>query len=330
MSSTEHVRAIMRRSVREAPLNILVMGCTHERYEQTLCQTNHNFYSFKMGKEWDKDYGQIPQNYLAIDHIPAYLDFDMIITHVSDERLEIGINLARQFNIPIIRHTHTVPQNQLEKEAHKNAAPYVDLTTFISKYSMMEWGYEDQYTRGQADYINHGLDTDFWCSPNDATRNPYCLSVVNLWAQRDWACGWNIWKNGIRPYIGTKVIGKNPGISIPANSLDELREEYYLSQVFLNTSLHSPVPMSLMEAMACGCAVVSTNTCMIPEIIQDGYNGFLCNTPTELLEKCRFLLDNNELARDMGRKAQNTILDNYNLKQFTSKWNETINRVLYK
>lgn len=330
MSSREHVRSVMRRAVRTFPLNILVMGCAHERYEQMLCKTNHNFYSFTMGKEWDKDYGSIPPNYKVVDHIPNYIDFDLIMTHVSDERLEIGINLARQFNIPIIRHTHTIPQSQQEKIAHKKSAPYVDLTTFISKYSMLEWDYGLEYQRDQANYVNHGIDNDFWTKNTSVPRNQYCLSVVNLWEQRDWACGWNIWKNDICPYVPTKVLGKNPGLSDPAKSLEDLRAEYHSAEVFLNTSLHSPVPMSLMEAMACGCAVVSTNTCMVPEIIQDGHNGFLCNTSRELLEKCKFLLENNEFARQMGLKAQETIQDIYSLDKFTNTWDKVINKVLYK
>ena len=61
-----------------------------------------------------------------------------------------------------------------------------------------------------------------------------------------------------------KVLGDSPGLSKPAESIEALREAYKTSSIFLNTSIHSPVPTVLMEAMASGCAVVSTNNCMIP------------------------------------------------------------------
>ena len=65
-------------------------------------------------------------------------------------------------------------------------------------------------------------------------------------------------------------------------SIEALRDAYKSSSVFLNTSIHSPVPTVLMEAMACGCAVVSTDNCMIPEIIEHGVNGLLANTSEKL------------------------------------------------
>ena len=56
--------------------------------------------------------------------------------------------------------------------------------------------------------------------------------------------------------------------STPAESVADLVNEYCSSKVFLNTSTVSPIPTTLLEAMSCGSAVVSTATCMIPEIIE--------------------------------------------------------------
>ena len=72
------VRSILRRQQRQEPLNILTF-CTHERYEQKLCKTGHNFYSINYGKEWDTDYGDIPENYYVINEVPSYINFDLIL-----------------------------------------------------------------------------------------------------------------------------------------------------------------------------------------------------------------------------------------------------------
>lgn len=319
------IESIIRRATRPAIYNILVIGATHERYEQTLCKTGHSFYSLNSGKRWNTDYAPIPKNYQTGDTIPFHMGYDLILVHTSDERLRIAYDLKQALNIPIIRHTHTLPESEQEIIRHQMGSQVVDMDTFISKYSMEQWGYRDH---PRADYINHGIDTDFW-KPQDVERKPHCLSVVNFWADRDWACGWTLW-NEVKKDLPVKVLGDNPGLSKPAPSLESLRDSYASSLVFLNTSLHSPVPMALIEAMACGCAVVSTENCMIPEVIHNGINGLMSNEPLVLNKFCKFLLEKRNIAKDLGEHARNQILANYSIEQFTKKWNEIINRTLYR
>ena len=59
-ANTRSVRYHMRQPGEK--LNILTFA-THERYEENLCKTGHNFYSLKFGKEWDTTYAPVPSNY---------------------------------------------------------------------------------------------------------------------------------------------------------------------------------------------------------------------------------------------------------------------------
>jgi glycosyltransferase involved in cell wall biosynthesis len=302
-------------------LDIIVIGATHERYESTLALSSHNFFSLRHGKMWDASYGSKPQNYHDVESLPIAFDYDLILCHTSDERIHIAKELSYSLGIPLIRHTHTLPQSENELKYLKSVK--VDLNTFISQYSMNAWG-DNQPSL----VIEHGIDTMFW---NESRRNPehiddVCFSVVNFWQKRDWACGWNIWREAIVD-LPFRVAGKNPGLS---NSMtpSELKSAYSTSRVFLNTSLNSPVPMSLLEAMACGCAVVSMNTCMIPEIIEHGVNGFLCDGPAQLNECCKMLLANRELSDTMGSAAARTIRERFNLTNFINNWNNVFYGVL--
>jgi hypothetical protein len=161
---------------------------------------------------------------------------------------------------------------------------------YISEFSLKEWGVEGEV-------IHHGIDTDTFKSTN-LERKPVILSVVNDWVNRDYFCGFNLWRT-VTQGLSVKPVGATPGLSEPAKSTDELVEFYNSHQVFLNTSLVSPVPTSLMEAMACECAVVSTNTCMIPEVIEHGVSGFLGKTQEELRFYCQKLLDNPDLCKEI-------------------------------
>ena len=286
VASQQSIRSIIRRSTLtpKHKLNILTF-CTHERYEQNLCRTGHNFYSIKHGKTWNTDFGKIPQNYEESDVAPWHVNFDLILCHTSCERISLAKQLQNLFNVPILRHTHVLPDIRFDVPSQVksfNAIP-VDHNSFISNYSMSQWG---NYKNNTTSVIEHGVDVDFWDAGENPERDNVLLSVVNQWPDRDWCCGWNLWKETVgfqsTDPMPIRVLGDSPGLSKPADSIEALRHAYKSSSVFLNTSIHSPVPTVLMEAMASGCAVVSTNNCMIPEIIQHGENGLLADTADEL------------------------------------------------
>ena len=328
-ASQRAVRGIMRRCNPAEKLNILTFA-THERYEENLCKTGHNFYSLAIGKTWDTDYAQIPENYHIIESVPDYIDFDLILTHTSCDRLHhahklitgMEINQGNKSGTPILRHTHVLPDVRFDVPSQVAAFQQYpsDNNSFISEYNMQQWGMSKQ---ASASVVEHGVDTDFWKPDNNIERDNACLSVVNDWPNRDWCCGFNLWQQTIQG-LPAKVYGKSPGFSEPANSTEELRKIYQSSTIFYNTSLHSPVPTVLLEAMACGCAIVSTNNCMIPEILQNGVNGLISNDPSQLRSNLELLLNNPEVAQKLGENARKTIEDKFNLKRFVDSWNNLL------
>ena len=73
--------------------------------------------------------------------------------------------------------------------------------------------------------------------------------------------------------------------------------------------------------MSCGSAVVSTATCMIPEIIENGVNGFISNDEEELKSYITQLLQDEELRTTIGKKARETILTKFSEEKFINNWN---------
>jgi glycosyltransferase involved in cell wall biosynthesis len=81
---------------------------------------------------------------------------------------------------------------------------------------------------------------------------------------------------------------------------------YYDSlDLYLNTSLHEGLPLSVVEAMACGIPVVSSAVGGIPEIVAHGKHGFLVEgrEPDPFAERCLKLMRDDQLRTRMGHRA---------------------------
>jgi glycosyltransferase involved in cell wall biosynthesis len=82
---------------------------------------------------------------------------------------------------------------------------------------------------------------------------------------------------------------------------------------------HEGLPLALIETMAYAKATVATAVDGVPELISDGENGFLCphEDPECLAEKLLLLLDNPQLAKQLGNAARETVLTTFTAEKFT-------------
>jgi glycosyltransferase involved in cell wall biosynthesis len=90
------------------------------------------------------------------------------------------------------------------------------------------------------------------------------------------------------------------------SSREELTRIMAGTDIFLLSSVLEGQPLVIVEAMAYGCPIVSTNVGGIPELIQDGINGFLCvpERPQCLAEKIIRLINDAELREQLGTAAR--------------------------
>ena len=72
---------------------------------------------------------------------------------------------------------------------------------------------------------------------------------------------------------------------------------------------------SLLEAMACGCAVVGSDTAPVREVIRHGHNGLLVDffSPTDLATAVTELLQDRKRAKAFGVEARRTVESTYDL-----------------
>ncbi len=89
---------------------------------------------------------------------------------------------------------------------------------------------------------------------------------------------------------------------------------YYRSlDLYLNTSVHEGIPMSILEAMACKRPVVAPNVGGIPEIILHGKHGFLVDgrRPEDFINSCMELVRSGRLRTKVGDNASKRIASSF-------------------
>jgi len=325
---TSIIRAVKRK--KGDKLNILAHA-THERYQTGLANTNADFYLFRAEgiKDWNFDYAPLPKNHFLLDpskgdsQIPPYVDFDLVLSQTEVVQCETAQRISRIYHIPHISLRHTLPHPNWPQYHLNNIKNQLrgDINIFISEFSRDKWG----WTEDEAEVIHHGVDTDLFKPSPSVVKQKHILSVVNDWVNRDAFCGYNIYKK-VTQDLPVRILGDTPGLSVPAKSVPHLVSEYQQSQIFINTSLYSPIPTVLLEGMACGLVPVSTDNCMISDVIKNDYNGYRTNDLNEMRKYLEMLLENPQKCLELGKNARKTILEKFPMDKFVDKWNDVFNR----
>lgn len=310
-------------------LNILTIPC-HETFETAQCLTGNNFYALEVEgcKKWNTVFRPIPNNYVPLkERLLEELDFDIVLSHNKFGQFQTLKPIAAQYNIPFISVEHTAPVPNWSKVQLKQLYEMKgDYNVFITDWSRENWG----WGKNEAEVIYHGIDTDLYKSDMTIERLPFILSVVNQFSKpvRHWCCNFPLWKQVIEGLPWKHLGADDRPFSEPAKNLKDLILHYQTAQVFINTSLVSPVPMALLEAASCSAAIVTTGTSDIPNIFTHGENCLMSNDPKELHGFCEDLLKDSLLREKLGANARKLIQERFPISKFVDNWNDLFQRAI--
>jgi glycosyltransferase involved in cell wall biosynthesis len=90
---------------------------------------------------------------------------------------------------------------------------------------------------------------------------------------------------------------------------------------FVLPSYSEGLPMAILEAMAAGLPVVATSVGGIPEVIREGYNGFLIGPGDVqgLAEKLAILAENPNLRESMGKSSREFAKQELDVKPYINR-----------
>ncbi len=136
--------------------------------------------------------------------------------------------------------------------------------------------------------IYNGIDRKcFRPVPRERPNRPFRLLYVGNWTKRK---GVDLLApilerlgDGFVLYYTADRQGRDRGYRLPPNCLclgrlsgNELVRAYQEADALLFPSRLEGLPLTVMEAMACGLAVIAAACSSLPEVVQDGASGMLC------------------------------------------------------
>ena len=181
--------------------------------------------------------------------------------------------------------------------------------------------------RGKMVFIHNGIDLQEFSNPQrmDAPeRGRYILSVSAYKDQKGIDVLIRAMKtvSELHPDVKLILVGEGPLRGDLESLSEELGQNHRIEflgrrshgevvellhgcEVFVLPSRFETFGIALVEAMACGRAVVAANTGGMPEIVRNGVNGFLVesDSPSGLVDGLNTLLDNLSLRRRLGEAA---------------------------
>jgi glycosyltransferase involved in cell wall biosynthesis len=98
--------------------------------------------------------------------------------------------------------------------------------------------------------------------------------------------------------------------------------------IFVNTTNVDNTPVTMLEAMACGLCVVSTNVGGIPFLVDDGHDGLLVSAddPEAMTKAVRQILSDPGLAERLSRNGRRKVQE-FDWAAVLPMWERLLNAV---
>jgi len=244
-------------------------------------------------------------------------------------------------DLPIVFLEHTWPYQNMPGEVNhwKNVRhEFVDYTVYITESSKEAWAEKNNHET--ATFIYHSIDINKFPKKNfTKLESNEIMTVTNEFISRDWACGFTLWATvlGItgKPYFPKDQIALygygNDAIKPYAKGKRSHAVVLNLLQnaaLYFNPAQMSPIPMSLLEAIAVGTPIVSTTKCEAGKLFKNGVHGIFSDDVVELRNGIKELLNNPMQAQKMAECARAIVQEKFAPEKFKRAWLEVFNYVI--
>jgi hypothetical protein len=246
------------------------------------------------------------------------IDFDCILFQTNRNYLtdQYEILSEQQRQLPKVYVEHDPPTD------HPTDTPHIvqdsDITlVHVTHFNKLMWNNTITETR----VIEHGVPP----SPVNYTGElPRGIVVVNHLEQRGRKLGADIFKEVSKhvplDLIGMGTLGSGGLGEILHPELPAFTSRY---RFFFNPIRYTSMGLAVCEAMACGIPIVALATTENASVFRNGYNGFTHTDVDYLIDKMLLLLQDRNLAVEVGARGKQLAQEKFSLQRFIREWKDT-------
>jgi colanic acid/amylovoran biosynthesis glycosyltransferase len=252
---------------------------------------------------------------------------DLLHAHFAKEATEIARELSSEFRIPFTFTAHGYDIHRKPPPDFTERAAAAKAVITVSHANALHIHNAFHVPRSHVHVIPCGVDTGFFQPSNIAVRSQppliVCVArhvpVKNLGLLLkccallkgrgiDFRCvliGDGPLRNDLEEQRSHYSLERNVDLRGAANHTEVLRW-WQRADIGVLTSDNEGMPVSLMEAAACGVPVVATRVGGVPELVLEGVTGLLSPAAdaNAFAEALQLLLQNPEMRRRLGSAAR--------------------------
>lgn len=249
------------------------------------------------------------------------MQFDCILYQSTKDYLvdQYEILSPLQRKLPRIYLEHNTPSKNPVNTKHVVNDRRICLV-HVTHYNRLMW----DNNRTPATVIEHGVMVpDITCT-GELER---AITAINHLPQRGRTLGWDIFQQ-VRNVLSADLVGMGNGpagigeVLHPALPAFMSRYRFYFHPV-----RHTSLALAVCEAMMLGLPVVGLATTELVNIIENGKNGFIHTDVSYLIRKMKQLLNDPDMAMEMGQEARKTAMKRFHISRFINDWEQLFRTV---
>jgi glycosyltransferase involved in cell wall biosynthesis len=244
------------------------------------------------------------------------LDLDLVLCQVRQnwehDRFEVLSEVQQR--LPVVYLEHDPPRHHPTDERHWVDDPAARIV-HVTHFNRLMW----DNGRTPTTVIEHGVPVP--AQPTYTGELPRGVVVINGLDWRGRRLGIDLFLEA-RRRVPLDLIGmgseKLGGLGeVPARDLQRVVGRY---RFMYSPIRYTSLGLSQLEAMAAGCPVVALATTEVVQAIENGVSGYISTNPAELIDRMELLLDQPELANELGRAARASVSTRYGIERFAADW----------
>jgi len=251
-------------------------------------------------------------------------EFDCILYQTNQNYLvdQFEILSEAQRALPKIYIEHDPPRKHPTDTKHILNTPDVTLV-HVTHFNKLMWDSNNTPTV----VIEHGV-TD---SPVQYSgKLDKGIVVINNLPERGRLLGFDIFQE-VKEHVPIDLVGMGTGHhglgEVLHPQLPEFISQY---RFFFNPIRYTSLGLAVCEAMMMGIPVVGLATTELSAVIANGKSGFIHTDINYLIDKMKLLINNPDLAHEMGQCGRAIALSRFNIKRFTHNWENLFSDVVSK